>query len=71
MDESSMYDVVRPVLDVASKIEPPSMQCLDSKLVVNGLLVDTVKILGTPLPHGLLKTTEFDIWKFLWEGGKL
>ena len=71
MDESSMYDVVRPILDAAPETEPPSMQCFDSKLATSGLLINTVNTLSTPMPHGLIATMEHGIFRFLWKGGNL
>ena len=63
-----MYDGVRPASNVAPETEPPTMQCLGSKLVTNGLLIDTVSRLGTPMPHGLMGTTQNDSFRLLLEG---
>jgi len=47
------------------------MQCFDSKLLVNGVLIDTVNRTTDSLPHHSMKIFSHHIIKFLWEGGHL
>lgn len=73
MDESSITDNsdISATLDATGKAGPPNMQCFNSKLVVNALLIDTINHTTTSLPHSFMKVTYHHIIKFLWEGGHL
>jgi hypothetical protein len=73
MDESSIADNsdTFTTSDATGKVEPPKMQCFESKLLVNGLLIDTVKHTTSSLPHSFMKVIDHDILRFLRDGGRL